>query len=126
MSQIYLLQLASQQSKWLTARQTLIADNIANANTPGFHARDIQPFSEVLDQTQFTMATTNPAHIAPPEEELTQGARVAESDGWATTVSGNSVSLEQELMKEGDISRAYTMNTNIKRVFHQMMLSALK
>jgi hypothetical protein len=29
-------------------------------------------------------------------------------------------------MKEGDINRAYTMNTNIKRVFHQMMLSALK
>lgn len=68
MSQIYLLQLASQQSKWLTARQTLIADNIANANTPGFRARDIQPFSEVLDQTPFTMATTNAAHIAPPEE----------------------------------------------------------
>lgn len=126
MSQIYLLQLASQQSKWLTARQTLIADNISNANTPGFRARDIQPFSEVLDQTRFTMATTNAAHITPPEEELTQGARIAESDGWATTVSGNSVSLEQELMKEGDINRAYTMNTNIKRVFHQMMLSALK
>lgn len=126
MSQIYLLQLASQQSKWLTARQTLVADNIANANTPGFRAQDIQPFSEILDQTQFTMATTNPAHIAPADEELTQGARVAEADGWATTVSGNSVSLEQELMKEGEINRAYTMNTNIKRVFHQMMLSALK
>jgi flagellar basal-body rod protein FlgB len=126
LSQIYLFQLASQQSKWLTARQTLIADNIANANTPGFRARDIQPFSEVLDQTQFSMATTNPAHIAPAEEELTQGARIAESDSWATTVSGNSVSLEQELMKEGDINRSYTMNSNIKRVFHQMMLSALK
>jgi len=126
LSQIYLLQLASQQSKWLTARQTLIADNIANANTPGFHARDIQPFSEVLDQTQFSMATTNPAHIAPSEEELTQGARIAESDGWDTSVSGNSVSLEQELMKEGNINRSYTMNSNIKRVFHQMILSALK
>ncbi len=126
MSQIYLLQLASQQSKWLNARQTVIADNIANANTPGFRARDIQPFSEILDQTQITMATTNHAHIAPAEEELTEGARVAEADGWATTVSGNSVSLEQELMKEGDINRSYTMNTNIKRAFHQMMLSALK
>ena len=126
MSQIYLFQLASQQSKWLTARQTLVADNIANANTPGFRAREIQPFSEILDQTPLTMATTNPAHIAPPEQELTEGARVAESDGWATSVSGNSVSLEQELMKEGDINRSYTMNTNIKRAFHQMMLSALK
>jgi flagellar basal-body rod protein FlgB len=126
LSQIYLFQLASQQSKWLTARQTLVADNIANANTPGFRARDIQSFSEVLDQAPLTMATTNRAHIAPPEEQLTEGARVAESDGWATLVSGNSVSLEKELMKEGDINRSYTMNTNIKRAFHQMMLSALK
>ena len=107
-------------------RQATIADNIANANTPGFRARDLQPFSEILDQTQITMATTNAAHIAPAEEELTEGARVAEADGWATTVSGNSVSLEQELMKEGDINRSYTMNTNIKRAFHQMLLSALK
>jgi flagellar basal-body rod protein FlgB len=36
------------------------------------------------------------------------------------------VSLEQEMMKEGDINRSYTINTNIKRAFHQMMLSVLK
>ncbi len=30
------------------------------------------------------------------------------------------------MIKEGDINRSYTMNTNIKRVFHQMLLSALK
>jgi hypothetical protein len=30
------------------------------------------------------------------------------------------------MMKEGDINRSYTMNNNIKRVFHQMLLSALK
>ena len=126
MSQIYLLQLASQQAKWLTARQTLIADNIANANTPGYRAKDIQPFSEILDQTQITMAATSPAHIVPAGEEVAAATRPADGDGWETSVSGNSVSLEQEMMKEGEVNRSYTMNTNIKRVFHQMMLSALK
>jgi flagellar basal-body rod protein FlgB len=125
LSQIYLLQLASQQAKWLTARQTMIANNIANANTPGYSATDIQPFSDVLDQTQIAMATTNPAHITPAAEEFTATSS-SDSQSWDTTVSGNSVSLEQEMMKEGDINRSYTMNNNIKRVFHQMMLSVLK
>ncbi len=126
MSQIYLLQLASQQAKWLTARQTLVADNIANANTPGYRAKDIRPFAEILDQAQVTMAATNPAHIVPADEEIAAEAQPVDSDGWETTLSGNSVSLEREMIKEGDINRSYTMNTNIKRVFHQMLLSALK
>lgn len=126
MSQIYLLQLASQQAKWLTARQTLVADNIANANTPGYRAKDIRPFAEILDQAQVTMAATNPAHIVPADEEIAAEAQPVDSDGLETTLSGNSVSLEREMIKEGDINRSYTMNTNIKRVFHQMLLSALK
>jgi flagellar basal-body rod protein FlgB len=126
LSQIYLLQLASQQAKWLTARQTSIADNIANANTPGYRAKDIRPFSEVLDQTQITMAATSPAHIVPASEELAAAARSSDNEATDMTISGNSVSLEQEMMKEGDINRSYTINTNIKRAFHQMMLSVLK
>lgn len=126
MSQIYLLQLASQQAKWLTARQTLIADNIANANTPGYRAKDIQPFSEILDQTQITMAATNSAHIVPASADVATAMQPSDSDSWETSVSGNSVSLEQEMMKEGEINRSFTLNTNIKRVFHQMLLSALK
>jgi flagellar basal-body rod protein FlgB len=125
LSQIYLLQLASQQAKWLTARQTIVASNIANANTPGYQSKDIQPFAEVLNQTQVSMATTNPLHIVPAADEFA-ATHSNETDSWDTTVSGNSVSLEQEMMKEGDINRNYTMNTNIKRVFHQMMMSALK
>ena len=61
MSPIYLLELASQQAQWLSARQRITAANIANANTPEYKAMDIQPFAEVLDKTQFTMVATNSA-----------------------------------------------------------------
>jgi flagellar basal-body rod protein FlgB len=104
----------------------MIADNIANANTPGYRAKDIRPFSEVLDQTQITMAATSPAHIVPASEELAAAARSSDNEATDMTISGNSVSLEQEMMKEGAINRSYTINTNIKRAFHQMMLSVLK
>ncbi|MGD1035642.1 MAG: flagellar basal body rod protein FlgB [Roseiarcus sp.] len=125
MSQPYVLQLASQSTQWLSARQSLIASNVANANTPGYRAVDLQPFSAVLDSTQVSMVTTNPAHMTPTQDELAS-ARVVESDSSHETLSGNSVSLEQEMIKLGDVNRAYSMGTNIKRAIHQMMMSALK
>jgi flagellar basal-body rod protein FlgB len=125
LSGIYLLALASQQTQWLSARQRLIAGNIANANTPGYSAMDIQPFSDVLDKTSISMVSTNSAHMLPEGNDST-AARSAAADTWETTYSGNSVSLEQEMMKEGDINRSYTLNSNIKRAFHQMLMLSVK
>jgi flagellar basal-body rod protein FlgB len=124
-SGIYLLQLASQQAQWLSARQKTTASNIANANTPGYTAMDIQPFSDVLDKTQITMVATNSAHLVPEGNDYT-AARAATTDSWETVYSGNSVSLEQEMMKEGDINRSFTLNANIKRAFHQMLMLSAK
>jgi len=124
-SQPYVLQLASQSAQWLSARQALIANNVANANTPGYRAVDLQPFSAVLDATQVTMVATNPGHMTPTNDGFA-AARAVETDPSDETVSGNSVRLEQEMMNLGEVNRAYTMGTNIKRAIHQMMMSVLK
>lgn len=125
MSQPYVFQLASQRTQWLSARETLIAGNVANANTPGYRAVDLQPFAAVLDSSQVSMATTNPAHMVPSEDELTS-ARQVESESSDETLSGNSVRLEDEMIKLGDVNRDYSMSNNIKRALHQMMMSTLK
>jgi flagellar basal-body rod protein FlgB len=125
LSAIYLLELASQQTQWLSARQRLTAANIANANTPGYTSMDIQPFSDVLDKTRIEMVSTNSAHMLPEGNDAT-AARSSAADTWETTYSGNSVSLEQEMMKEGDINRTFTLNANIKRAFHQMLMLSVK
>ena len=46
---LYLFELASSQARYLELRQSTIATNVANANTPGFRARDVEPFNKVLD-----------------------------------------------------------------------------
>ncbi len=125
MSQPYVLQLAAQRTQWLSSRDELIAANIANANTPGFQATDLQPFSTVLDSAQVSMVSTNPSHMTPGSDQFAE-ARVVEADGPEATLSGNSVDVENEMMKLGEVNRDYTMATNIKRVIHQMMMSALK
>jgi len=124
-SQPYVLQLAAQRTQWLSARDALIAANVANASTPGFQATDLQPFSAILDSAQVTMASTNPAHMTPGGDGFAE-ARVVDSDSPETTLSGNSVDVENEMMKLGEVNRDYTMATNIKRVMHQMIMSVLK
>jgi flagellar basal-body rod protein FlgB len=124
-SGLFVLQLASSAAEWLSQRQTLVAGNIANASTPGFRAKDLQPFTSILDNSPVQLAVTQPGHIAPSAVE-TAVARPVEADGADETLSGNTVSLEREMSAVGDINRAYTMNVNIKHVLNQMLLAASK
>jgi flagellar basal-body rod protein FlgB len=122
---IYLFDVASRQAQWLSLRQATIAQNIANVNTPGYQTRDVEPFAETLDKTGLAMATTQPAHM----EIQTGSVRTAEarpSQGWGVTQSGNSVSLEQELMKAGEVNRDYSLNTSIVKAFHRMWMAGVK
>ena len=50
----------------------------------------------------------------------------SKSGAWETSHSGNSVSLEQELINAGDVNRAYRLNTGIAKAFHRMLLASAK
>jgi flagellar basal-body rod protein FlgB len=125
LSQPYVLQLAAQRTHWLSARDELLAANVANANTPGFKASDMQPFSAVLDSSEISMVSTNPLDIKPPSEDSAE-AGVVENDSSEASLSGNTVHLEDEMMKLSEVNRDYSLTTNIKRVIHQMMMASLK
>ena len=49
-----------------------------------------------------------------------------ENDPSDETISGNSVDLQDEMIKLGEVNRDYAMTRTIKRVLHQMMMSVLK
>jgi flagellar basal-body rod protein FlgB len=122
---VYLFQLSSQRTGYLSARQTLIASNVANANTPAYKAMDLAPFSAVLEQTSIKMSTTNPAHLTPAAQEVDQAQRREDDDDYST-VSGNSVDVEGEMVKLGEVNRDFSMATSVKKLFHQMFMQALK
>src|SRR6476659_2034458 len=121
---LYLMELASSQAKWLELRQSTIATNVANANTPGYKARDVEPFNKVLDGMPVRLATTSPTHmqLSPAETDTRTNAK---KESWEVVHSGNSVSLEQEMIKGSDVNRDYSMNSAIVRSFHRMVLSGL-
>jgi flagellar basal-body rod protein FlgB len=122
---LYLFELASSQARWLELRQSTIASNVANANTPGYKARDVEPFNKVLDAMPVRLAVTSPSHLqlSPAETDTRANAK---KDSWEVVHSGNSVSVEQEMIKGGDVNREYSMNTAIVRSFHRMLLSSAK
>ena len=125
MGPLYLFELASSQARYLELRQSTIATNVANANTPGFKARDVEPFNKVLDGTPVRLATTSPSHMQLSAAE-TDTRKIAKKDSWDVVHSGNSVSLEQEMIKGSDVSRDYSMNAAVVRSFHRMLLSSAK
>jgi flagellar basal-body rod protein FlgB len=122
---LYLFELASSQARWLELRQSTIAANVANANTPGFKARDVEPFNKILDAAPVRLALTSPAHIQLSAVDSDTRA-TTKKDSWDVVHSGNSVSLEQEMTKGGEVNRDYSMNAAIVRSFHRMLLSGVK
>jgi len=122
---LYLFELASSQARWLELRQSTIAANVANANTPGFKARDVEPFNKVLDTTPVRLALTSPSHMQLSAVE-TDSRATAKKDSWEVVHSGNSVSVEQEMTKGGEVNRDYSLNAAIVRSFHRMLLSSAK
>jgi flagellar basal-body rod protein FlgB len=122
---VYLFDLASRQAQWLSARQATVAGNIANADTPGFKPQDVEPFVDALDNARLAMATTSTGHLG-AGATASDAASLTEGESWAVKVSGNAVTLEAELLKAGEVGRAYSLNTAIVKAFHRMMMTTVK
>ena len=123
MQPVYLFDLAARHADWASVRQALVTGNIANANTAGYQAVDIEPFSAVLNATGGTaMATTAPGHIGDAANPDT-GDRV---DGYGVTPTGGPVALDMELVKADEINRSYALDMSIVRAFHRMLLASVR
>jgi flagellar basal-body rod protein FlgB len=76
---------------WTSKRQQALSANIANLDTPGYHATDYS-FQQQL--ASVAMTSTSPMHIAPPVEP--SSARVYEV-GTTEKLNGNNVDIEREM-----------------------------
>ncbi|WP_333793794.1 flagellar basal body rod protein FlgB [Hyphomicrobium sp.] len=123
MDAINFFSLASQQNRWLTVRQSVVAQNVANVNTPGYKALDVEPFDAVLNATGIEMRRTEPRHLS-PSGAAGADAQTEENGKWQIVHSGNSVSLEEQMLKSGEVSGAYARNTGVMKTFHRMLLAA--
>lgn len=104
-SDLNLLDALQSRMRWLSGRQKLVAENVANASTPGYKPRDLaaQNFDTLLKGQaeaggQLGMATTNSAHMQIDGFKPGAAREVTALDS-ETTMDGNSVVLEEQMLK---------------------------
>ncbi len=112
---------------WLTERQQVLAQNVANADTPNFKARDLKPlsFRDVLSGSTgtLTLAATQANHLAAPGGA---GAfRPVVDRSAETSPSGNGVSIEDQMLKVSGTANEFQLMTNLYRRHVAMLKTAL-
>ena len=124
---------------YLSQRQKVIAQNVANGDTPDYQPRDLKAYSfkATLDQqaagqpyrggpvsgpstTGVQMMATSAAHMAPSKPAgIWRAPEQADSE---TTLDGNSVTLEDQMLKMTDAR----MNYEAAVGFYQKSMQMLK
>lgn len=101
---------------YLAERQQVIAQNVANSDTPGYAPRDLKPFSfDASLRTQAAaaggasmQAVTQAGHMTPPSASRRMSTyKAVKADHSETTLDGNAVTLEEEMMKMTDARMSY-------------------
>lgn len=117
--------------KHLSERQHVVAQNIANGDTPGYKAREVTApsFAGMVD------AAGGP-HVARPTVQIssamkalgatqrTGGNIVLDQNVTETKPDGNNVTLEEQVMKLGSIQADFTALTNLYRKQMQLLKTA--
>ena len=84
-------------------RQAVVAQNVANADTPGYSAKDLPEFrdSYQLDSTTTSLRASRPGHLHGVRDG--EMAMQAVDDQGEASPNGNAVSLETEMLKAAEI-----------------------
>ena len=114
----------NERMHYLSERQTVLAQNIANANTPGYQARDLKPvdFANVLahEAGRTQLAVTQPGHQKPMHDPGTY-KEVKKRKSFETTINGNSVVMDEQLQKLSDNNMNYQETTALYKKVTDMV-----
>ena len=128
LSRLKVFNMLTTRMNWLNERQRVLAQNVANADTPGYIARDLAPpdFRAALRQAEgrLGMAATSRAHMAGSGTPAPTTAK-PEKQEFETTPTGNAVVLEEELMKAAESRGEYDLMANLYTKQVAMLKAAL-
>jgi flagellar basal-body rod protein FlgB len=126
--QLKLFQRLGERMGWLNARQTILSQNIANADTPGYTAHDVKAldFSQHLAGVESVAPMrTNPMHLVGTMPTPGAFGDAKSRPVYESTPVGNSVVLEEQMMKVTETQSDYQLMTNLYRKHLDMIRMAL-
>ena len=116
----------------MATRQKVIAQNIANSETPGFKAREV----ETPDFSSLLSAQEGSPRVARPRITLSGGmaalgarmpaggGTIRDRDISETKPDGNNVTLEEQLLKMGQVQADFAALTNLYKKQMNLMKTA--
>ncbi len=128
LTKLGLFDLISQRMGYLTQRQNVLAQNVANADTPRYQPRDLRPFEEHLahaGRQRLPPAATHPAHFGLGDGAGGEARSERLRDVYEAAPSGNEVVLEQQLLRLNETAAQYDMATNLYQRHLSMIKAAL-
>ena len=119
----YVMKLAQNLARHAGARQAQIAKNIANADTPGYRARDIVDFADNFGRAPDTdFKRTRARHMT--ASSLTASYRTADIGGEAAP-NGNNVSVEVEMARGTEAKSSHELALTVYRSSLDILRSSL-
>jgi flagellar basal-body rod protein FlgB len=122
-----LLHLLGQKMAWLSQRQEVLSQNVANSSTPGYQPNDLAPMDfkgMVRALGRLEAVKTRPAHIGVSLRAAGAFAVVPERHKEAAP-DGNAVDLEEQMVKMAETQMDYQLITNLYRKHVGMIKAAL-
>ncbi len=112
-----LIGLAAKRMAWLTRRQEVLAQNVANADTPAYQPKDLKPqdFRALLHPTvpHVALAATDEGAALNGTIPVRRFRDAKERDPYEEKPTGNTVSLEEQLLKVSDTQTDYNLASTI-------------
>lgn len=122
-----LFSMLRERMSWLNQRQSVLSQNVANADTPGYVAHDLKPlnFDQMLQagQSAGRLTITNPRHIAVSTAAAPFDAQKVPSQEYTT--DGTGVSLEAEMIKVADTQAQFQAAANLYSKAMTLMRTAI-
>jgi flagellar basal-body rod protein FlgB len=117
-----LTRMAQSLAAFSGARMSVIAENVANADTPGYKARDLPAFAEVFAEAGGEMRATRAGHFS---SSTAQALPLPEQVRGHEAPNGNSVSLEAEMVKSVEARQSHEMALAIYRATSDVIRASL-
>jgi flagellar basal-body rod protein FlgB len=118
------LELAGQHRVWSARSQSLVAENIANANMPDYKAKTGETFESLAETRRLRPTLTHAVHIEPIVAAVSEPLDPDTAAG--ASHSGNTVDLDAELLRASEIRGGYALNTSLVKSLHRMLQSVVR
>ncbi len=127
---IGLFQALGAKMDYLNQRQSVIAQNVSNADTPGYRPKDLEKvdFSTMLKaqsgKKSVSVATTDDGHLPNAMNSVDPKAR-KQRHTYEVAPAGNAVIMEEQLINAGKNTMDYNLMLNVYQKQVGMMRMAL-